>query len=245
VTVTTLAAFWGGIYTLLPCLLLLAFRTGYEAAHVLLGPKRAIHVRAGAALIAAIAASLPLFAPMVVGLWMLLLFRRVMVSAATGQQMSKLVDLFLYPILPMAILTVAAVDPELRPTMLILYVLVELFDSHAYACGKFLGRTQAFPVLSPRKTVEGLIGGAICVLLIATGTAWVVGLSVVQATMLTLLACVLGVAGDLAGSRIKRQGGVKDYPTVLKSQGGALDIWDSWISAGAGVAVLIMMRDLL
>ena len=84
-----------------------------------------------------------------------------------------------------------------------------------------------------------------CPSLQGLGCVVVVGLSVVQAAMLTLLACVLGVAGDLAGSRIKRQGGVKDYPTVLKSQGGALDIWDSWISAGAGVAILIVIRDLL
>ncbi|WP_164726933.1 phosphatidate cytidylyltransferase [Shimia sediminis] len=245
VTVTTLAVFWGGPFTLVPFLILLAFRTGYEAAHVLLGKTFAVRIGLGSALIAAITASLPILAFMFAGAWALLLARRVMVPAATGVSVSKLIDLFLYPILPVAILTAATLDPELRPMILILYVLVELFDSMAYASGKFLGRTPAFPVLSPRKTVEGLAGGAVSILVIAIGTSWVVGLSVIQSATLTLFACVLGVAGDLAGSRIKRAGKVKDYPPVLKKQGGALDIWDSWIAAGAAFFVLVAIRDML
>lgn len=245
VAVVTLAVFWAGTYVLVPMLLLLAYRTGYEAAFVLLGEKFAIKVGLGAALVAAICASLPILALMCAGIWLLLLARRVMMPAHMSEKMATVADLFLYPILPVAILTAAASDPEMRATVLVLYVIVELFDSCAYGCGKFFGRTPAFPALSPRKTVEGLIGGVVCILAITMGTAWFVGLSVGQAALLTGLACILGVAGDLAGSRIKRQGGVKDFPPVIKRQGGALDIWDSWISAGAGVSVLIAIRDLL
>lgn len=245
VTVTTLAVFWGGTYAIVFFMILLAFRTGLEAGHVLLGKKFAIRIGLGSALIAAVTASLPILALMFAGAWMLLLARRIMVPAATGEPVSKLVELFLYPILPIAILTTAALNAELRPIVLILYVIVELFDSMAYASGKFLGKTPAFPVLSPRKTVEGLAGGAVSILIIATGTAWVVGLSVPQAALLTVIACVFGVAGDLAGSRLKRAGGVKDFPVVLRKQGGALDIWDSWIAAGAAVSVLFAIWELL
>lgn len=245
VTVTTLVMFWGGPLTLIPFLLLLAYRTGYEAALVLFGQIHAIKIGIGAAVISAIAVSIPVSALAFAGFWMLLLARRVMVPMAADSSLRRLVDLLIYPILPVGILSAAALTPELRPIVLLIYVLVELFDSHAYACGKFLGRTPAFPKLSPKKTIEGLIGGAVCILLISTGTAWAVGLSVSQAALLTVLACVFGIAGDLAASRIKREGGVKDYPVVLKKQGGALDIWDSWIAAGAAISVLILIRDLM
>lgn len=245
VTLTTLGVFWGGTYTLLPFLLLLAFRTAQEAGQVLWTAERGLNLGVGTALLVLPVLLWPPLTYGVPGLWLLLFARRISVPASTGTSLGHLTDLFLYPILPVILLASAAMDPVLRPTMLLLYVVVELFDSMAYATGKFLGRTPAFPVLSPRKTIEGLAGGAICILLIALGTAWVVGLPLVPAALVTTVACAVGVAGDLTASRIKRAAGVKDYPAVLKKQGGALDIWDSWIAAGAAVSVLLMLRDLL
>ena len=48
----------------------------------------------------------------------------------------------------------------------------------------------------------------------------------------------LAVAGDLAASRLKRMAGVKDYPVLMRRQGGVLDSLDSWIAAGAGLVAL-------
>ena len=51
----------------------------------------------------------------------------------------------------------------------------------------------------------------------------------------------LAVAGDLAASRLKRMAGVKDYPVLMRRQGGVLDSLDSWIAAGAGLVALTII----
>ncbi len=242
---TMLLVFWFGDYTLLPFMLLLAGRTGYEAAAVLLSKRLGLWVGIGTALIALLAMLVPLAVAALSGLWLLVLARQIMVPRSKAAPGRKYGALLVYPILPVAVLAAAVMDSELRPLMLLIYVLVELFDSCAYAAGKFLGRTLAFPVLSPRKTVEGLIGGAVCLMLMAAGVAVWAGLSVIGAMLLALLAGVFGVAGDLTASRLKRSAGVKDFPVVLKKQGGALDVFDSWIAAGGAIALLILLWDLV
>lgn len=242
---TILAVFWFGTATLLAFMALLAARAGYEAGAVLLGRQRGLAVGAGAAILAALAMGQPLAAPAYAGLWLLLFARQLLRPGRTDGVPGTLAQLLLYPLLPLAVLAHAVLDPELRPLMLAIYVLVELFDSGAYAIGKLVGRRPAFPVLSPRKTVEGLIGGAVCLMAIAAGIAAAAGLSVPGAVLLALLSGLFGVAGDLGASRLKRRAGVKDFPVVLKRQGGALDVFDSWISAGAAIAVLILLRGLL
>lgn len=242
---SVLFAFWGGAYTLVPLIILLAGRIGYEAATVLFDAHIGLKIGLGTAIIAVLSMLVPNASLALVGLWLLILARHIMVPETNGSPRQKLRALFLYPILPMAVLAAAALNPDLRPVVLIVYVLVELFDSCAYAAGKFLGRTQAFPVLSPRKTIEGLIGGAICLMVFASAVAAWAGLSIFGAALLALLAGILGVAGDLAASRLKRAGKVKDFPVVFKKQGGALDVFDSWIAAGAAISVLILVRDLL
>lgn len=245
VAATVLLVFWGQAYTIVPFMLLLAFRTTFEATEVLLGRRLSLRFGIGAALVAAVAMLSPKFVLALAGLWLLILGRQVSVRGPDTDTPRKIAALFLYPILPMAILASAALDPQLRPVVLIVYVLVELFDSCAFASGKFFGRTQAFPVLSPRKTVEGLIGGAICLMIISAATAALMGLSVPYAALLALLAGMFGVAGDLAASRLKRAGKVKDFPVVVKMQGGALDVFDSWISAGAAIAFLVLLKDMM
>ena len=245
VAITILVVFWGGTYLLVPFLLLLAFRTGYEAAHVRFGAGAAIKLGIGAALIAGLAMLLPIFPIGLAGVWLLIFSRLTFVPNMPDGRLKVFSEILLFPVFPMAVLAAAALDPEMRPLILIIYVFVELFDSCAYAAGKFLGRTPAFPVLSPRKTVEGLIGGAVCLMLTVAGVAVLANLPVVASVILAGMACVFGVAGDLAGSRLKRAGGVKDFPAVLKKQGGALDVFDSWIAAGAVISLAITIQNLL
>ncbi|SHJ49736.1 phosphatidate cytidylyltransferase [Shimia gijangensis] len=242
---TILMMFWGGALTLVPFLLILAFRTGYEATHVRLGAPAAVKVGVGAAVAAAMAMLSPILTIGLAGLWLLIFSRRVFVPNPSTGRLHALAEVALFPVIPMAILAFSALNPDLRPLVLIIYVLVELFDSCAYAVGKFLGRTPAFPVLSPRKTVEGLIGGALCLMVVVAGVTFWANLPVWPAILLTAAACGFGVAGDLGGSRLKRAGGVKDFPAVLKKQGGALDIFDSWIAAGAAISLLITLQNLL
>jgi phosphatidate cytidylyltransferase len=70
--------------------------------------------------------------------------------------------------------------------------------------------------------------------------AWLnLPLSGMLLTGIIIMAAAL--AGDLLGSSAKRRAGVKDYPPVMAVQGGLLDIMDSWIVAGAALALLAML----
>ena len=108
-------------------------------------------------------------------------------------------------------------------------------DIGAYFTGRFLGRTKFAPLLSPKKTWEGFVGG------MATSMATAVGLSfagpafqfgIVEAVAFGLAIGLAGVLGDLAESLIKRDAGTKDAAKSIPGFGGVLDVIDSLVFAG-------------
>ena len=116
--------------------------------------------------------------------------------------------------------------------LLFLYIITESNDSFAYLSGKLFGRKKLFPVISPQKTREGLLGGIIASMIIGLGLnyffmnmPWLFILLVIGATI------VSAVAGDLFFSVYKRSLGMKDFPAVIKKHGGVLDIYDSLLTA--------------
>lgn len=102
-------------------------------------------------------------------------------------------------------------------------------DIGAYFVGKEFGRQKLFPVISPNKTLEGVIGGlAVGVL---TAVVWnlipqIKILPLTWAVPFGLLVGVVSVGGDLAESMLKRDAGVKDSGNLIPSFGGALDVMD-------------------
>ena len=226
-------------------MVLVALRAGYEAGAVRLGGGTAAKGMAVLTLGLCLAAMIePWAAVAMAGVWPLLLLRLLMAQGADNSA-RRVLDLMVFPVLPMALLAHGAVQPELRVPMFAAYAMVEIFDSFALLSGKLFGRRKAFPVLSPNKTVEGLIGGAVSLCLITALIAPMLplplGLSVAAAGMVAVLA----ITGDLAASRLKREAGVKDYPVVLRRQGGVLDSLDSWIAAGGGLVALHFVLTLL
>ena len=109
-------------------------------------------------------------------------------------------------------------------------------DVFAYFTGRFFGRHKLIPEVSPKKTVEGAIGGVVC----ATGIAVLYGFIVSSATSLTPDYIVLAVCGfllsavsqvgDLIASLIKREHGIKDYGNIFPGHGGVMDRFDSVLS---------------
>ncbi|MBK9049696.1 MAG: phosphatidate cytidylyltransferase [Chloroflexi bacterium] len=106
-------------------------------------------------------------------------------------------------------------------------------DSGGYVFGKRLGKHKLAPRLSPNKTVEGYVGGLVTGVVFAALISFWLGLPIVAGTILGLLISVLGTAGDLSISLLKREAGVKDSGNLLPGHGGALDRTDSLLWAVA------------
>jgi phosphatidate cytidylyltransferase len=113
-----------------------------------------------------------------------------------------------------------------------------LTDSAAYVVGKFMagrffGRHQLTPRLSPNKTVEGYIGGIVLGTALTVAIAAMLRLPLGAALILGIAISVLSVLGDLAISLLKREAGVKDSGALFPGHGGALDRIDSLVWAVA------------
>lgn len=102
-------------------------------------------------------------------------------------------------------------------------------DTGAYYVGRTLGRHRLAPMVSPNKTVEGLIGGLVLAVLLALAArAWFLPSFTVADCLATgVLLSLAGSLGDLAESVLKRSAGVKDSGTILPGHGGMLDRLDS------------------
>ena len=118
-----------------------------------------------------------------------------------------------------------------------------LGDTGAYLFGRSFGRRALIPAISPKKTVEGLIGGLVTGVLFGLLANELLGLDlpVLAAAGAALVLSVVGVVGDLAESLLKRQAGVKDSGSLIPGHGGMLDRIDALLftwTAGWYIAIL-------
>ena len=116
-----------------------------------------------------------------------------------------------------------------RPAKLMLYLVLvdQLSDVLQYAWGKLLGRHKIAPVVSPNKTWEGFVGGVLSATGIGAALWWMTPFTPAVAAAVSLTIALMGFAGGLTMSAIKRDRGVKDYGTLIKGHGGILDRMDS------------------
>jgi phosphatidate cytidylyltransferase len=117
----------------------------------------------------------------------------------------------------------------LIPSILLLSIWIN--DTMAYIVGSLMGR-RPFSKISPKKTWEGTIGGAILCVLVISWLGWQFAILDVQHCMaISAIAAVTGTAGDLLESKLKRKAGVKDSGSLMPGHGGFLDRFDSLILA--------------
>ncbi|MBN2896877.1 MAG: phosphatidate cytidylyltransferase [Campylobacterales bacterium] len=125
--------------------------------------------------------------------------------------------------------------------LLWLLITVAATDIGAYFVGKKFGATP-FCSTSPKKTVEGVIGGVLIATLLATGA----GVGIVSfgtALFISLVVAIASVFGDLFESSLKRQAGVKDSGSILPGHGGVLDRMDGYLFGS--VVMVILLRGLV
>ena len=120
-----------------------------------------------------------------------------------------------------------------REAILLLMAALVVSDTAQYYCGRAFGRRPLAPTISPKKTLEGAIGG----LLFGTAAMLVGGRWLFKDADVLLLVLVsasvaaLGIVGDLFESLLKRSAGVKDSSQIIPGHGGVLDRIDSWLFA--------------
>jgi phosphatidate cytidylyltransferase len=106
-------------------------------------------------------------------------------------------------------------------------LMVQFSDALQYLWSKMVGRTVIAPTISPSKTWEGFLGGTASVTLLGSALWWATPFEPWEAAGMTLLISVMGFAGGMTMSAIKRDRGVKDYGTLVEGHGGVLDRIDS------------------
>jgi phosphatidate cytidylyltransferase len=111
--------------------------------------------------------------------------------------------------------------------LLFLVIVVQLSDVFQYIWGKLLGKRKIAPLISPNKTWEGFVGGIASASLLGMGLWWMTPFSPLQALGMSLIITLLGFAGGLIMSAIKRDRGVKDFGSIIQGHGGILDRVDS------------------
>lgn len=122
-------------------------------------------------------------------------------------------------------------------------------DTCAYAVGMLIGKKKIFPVLSPKKSLEGCIGGVLGAAILG----WLYGYFFVgkvsgggiRAAWMIAVICgvgaVMSMVGDLAASAVKRNAGIKDYANLIPGHGGIMDRFDSMIVTAPMTYFLTML----
>ncbi len=115
------------------------------------------------------------------------------------------------------------------------FLVTAVTDIMAYFVGRAIGKHKLAPVVSPKKTIEGSIGGSVCAVLLLTLISFIlqksglISLNFIHLAIYLFLASLLGQFGDLSFSTFKRIAGVKDFGKILPGHGGILDRFDSVI----------------
>ena len=122
-------------------------------------------------------------------------------------------------------------------------------DTGAYFTGVALGRHKLIPDVSPKKTVEGAIGGIVITTLVFAGYGLLVGkvygytVNYVGMIVMGILVSIISMIGDLIASLVKRHYDIKDYGYLFPGHGGVLDRFDSIIATSLFIFVLINISD--
>jgi phosphatidate cytidylyltransferase len=156
------------------------------------------------------------------------------------EELSKFFLSFLYITIPFSLAIL--IDKKL---LLSIFIILWAADTFAFLTGKYLGKHKLAPDISPKKTIEGALGGLMGSMIISYLLFIFFDFNQVTSLLkfmgLTIIIVIFGILGDLLESRFKRLAGVKDSGKILPGHGGFLDRLDSFIFAVPFVWAYIMI----
>ena len=128
-----------------------------------------------------------------------------------------------------------------REAVLVLMATVAISDTAQYYTGRAFGRRPLAPRRSPKKTIEGALGGLVVApaVLVAAGQQWLPGLDPLRLALLGVLLVAAGIIGDLFESMLKRAADLKDSGHLIPGHGGVLDRIDALLFAAPVFYVFI------
>ncbi len=138
-----------------------------------------------------------------------------------------------------------------RLYILIPFVIAFLSDTGAYFAGLKFGKHKLAPVISPKKTVEGVVGGVVGAVIgmviycLVLNALFRIQTKYIFAVLYGILGSAGAVFGDLCFSVIKRQTEIKDYGNLIPGHGGILDRFDSMMIVGPLVEILLLLLPLV
>ncbi len=127
------------------------------------------------------------------------------------------------------------------------FIMAFLPDSGAYFVGRAFGKHPLAPVISPKKTLEGVAGGALSGIVgmllyaLVLDLGFLMDVNYLYAVIYGVLAALASVFGDLCFSVVKRQTGIKDYGHLIPGHGGILDRFDSMMVVGPLAEALVLL----
>lgn len=144
---------------------------------------------------------------------------------------SKYIYLTGYIVLPLILLTkIPFINAIYRPEMIIsVFILIWANDTFAYVVGKSIGKRKLLEKISPKKTVEGFLGGFFFTLLFSVLIAYYLNQSLFIWLISAIITVLFGTIGDLIESKFKRMVSIKDSGKIMPGHGGMLDRLDSII----------------
>jgi phosphatidate cytidylyltransferase len=118
-------------------------------------------------------------------------------------------------------------------TLLLLVLTVAVSDTAQYYTGRLTGRRPLAPSISPKKTIEGALGGIVfgTLLFAIVGAWWLARVPLALRVVVGLAIVLAGISGDLFESMLKRSAGVKDSSSIIPGHGGVLDRIDALLFA--------------
>ena len=151
------------------------------------------------------------------------------------------------PYLLSSVIRILSISTTGRYLIPIPFVVAFLSDAGAYFAGSMLGKHKLAPVVSPNKTVEGVIGGLLSAMLgmliygVILQLACHFQVNYGAALLYGLVGSAVGVFGDLCFSVFKRMSGIKDFGTMIPGHGGFYDRFDSMVTVAPFVEAMILL----